>query len=95
MDVATDTCERIQQTSMTTLLPKNGVSHVGIYGNSDPSNLSQWVPIITEYPENDAQVLHFHAHMEDLYPLCVTSLGSKHSFLWKHNNSSSDQHIVC
>lgn len=64
MDYATDTCQRIQHTSVTILSLKNGVTHVGIYGNSDPSNLSQWVPIIIEYPESDAQVLNFDARME-------------------------------
>lgn len=59
MDYATDICQRIEYTSVNTLSPKYGISHVGIYGNSDPSDLSQWVPIIIESPENDAQVLNF------------------------------------
>lgn len=79
VDYATDTCQRIQHTSVTTLSLKNGVSHVGIYGNSDPSSLSQWVPIIIEYPESDAQVLNFDACMESFNSLAinfVTSLGN-------------------
>ena len=41
-----DDCQGVRDTALALLVPNPSHTHVGKYGNSDPLQGSQWVPLI-------------------------------------------------
>ena len=55
-DDLVDNCSAIQQRSFSSLTPDTVLDHIGIFGNSDPLVLSQWLEVINETVKAETQV---------------------------------------